>query len=104
MRWLQLLPFHILHRKGTAVMSATKTPAMTHSAEKRPPTVLTVLLSHCLGRAQSRLLLRGFWVNDGGVAALQVLSDGGWVTFTLLQSPPQEVLVQVRHALQPLYC
>lgn len=66
--------------------------------------MLAVLLSHHLGRAQSRLLLRGFWVNDGSVAALQVLSDGGPVTFTLVQSPPQEVLVQLGHALQPLYC
>lgn len=66
--------------------------------------MLAVLLSHCLRRVQSRLLLRGFWVNDGGVAALQVLSDGNWVTFSLLQSPPQEVLVQLGHALQLLYC
>lgn len=66
--------------------------------------MLAVLLSHCLGCAQSRLLIRGFWVNDGGVAALQVLSDGDRVTFSLLQSSPQKVLIQLGYALQPLYC
>lgn len=66
-------------------------------------TVLALVLSDGLGRAQSRHLLRGFWVNDGGVAALQVLGDGCWVTVALLQFTFQEVLVQLGDAFQTLH-
>lgn len=40
------------------------------------------------------LLLRGFWVDDGSVAALQVLGDGHRLLLALLRSTLQEVVVQ----------
>lgn len=68
-----------------------------------PRTLLALLLSDGLGRAQSCLLLWGFWVNDGGIAALQVLSDGCRVTVGLLQFTLQEVVVQLGDAFQSLH-
>lgn len=72
---------------------------MTNAAVA-PLTVLPLLLTTGLRRAQSRCLLRGFWVNDGGVAALQVLVDGRQVTDAVLQFRFQEVVVQLTHAVQ----
>lgn len=66
-------------------------------------TVLALVLSDGLRRSQSCHLLWGFWVNDGGVAALQVLGDGCWVTVALLQFTFQEVLVQLGDAVQSLH-
>lgn len=65
-----------------------------------PLTVLTVVLTDGLRRAQPRHLLRGFRVNNGSVAALQVLGDGCRVTITLLQFTFQKVLVQLRDTFQ----
>lgn len=61
-------------------------------------TMLALILSDGLGRAQSCHLLWGFWVNYGSVAALQVLGDGCRVTVALLQFTFQEILVQLGDA------
>lgn len=65
-------------------------------------TVFALVQTDGLGRAQPRHLLRGFWVNDGGVTALQVLGDGCRVSVSLLQFPLQEELVQLGDAFQTL--
>lgn len=66
-------------------------------------TVLALILPRGLRRglrrAQARHLVWGFWINDGSVAALQVLSDARRVTVAVLQFTLQEVLVQLRDAL-----
>ena len=66
-------------------------------------TMLTLILTHGLRCAQPCYFLWGFWVNDGGVAALQVLSDGWRVTVAIFQFPFQEVLIQLREAFQSLH-
>lgn len=66
-------------------------------------TVLALILPDGLGRAQSGHLFRGFWVNYGGVAALQVLGDGCRVTIALLQFTFQEVFVELGDAFQSLH-
>lgn len=69
------------------------------SLSSRSLTVLALILPRGLRRAQARHLVWGFWINDGSVAALQVLSDARRVTVAVLQFTLQEVLVQLRDAL-----
>ena len=66
-------------------------------------TVLALVLPDGLGRAQSRHLLWGFWVNYGSVAALQVLGNGRRVTVAFLQFTFQEVFVELGDAFQSLH-
>lgn len=56
--------------------------------------MVALLLAQQLRRAQAPLLLRGFWVNDGGVAAPQVLGDGRRLAPAVLRSTPRETVVQ----------
>lgn len=67
------------------------------------PTLLALVRPDGLRRAQSRHLLRGFWVNYGSVAALQILCDSCRVTIALLQFTFQKVLFQLRDAFQSLH-
>lgn len=68
------------HREGSKVREWRLVGVMT---KLQPLTVLTVVLRDGLRRAQSRNLFWGFWVNNGGVAALKVLSNGYRVTVVL---------------------
>lgn len=61
-------------------------------------TVLALLRAQQLRCAPEPLLLWGFWVNDGSVAALQVLGDGHRLVLALLRSTLQEVGVQFSDA------
>lgn len=48
----------------------------------------TVFLWTCgLRCSQAGQLLRGFWVNDGSVSALQVFGDANHVTIAVIQLP-----------------
>lgn len=62
--------------------------------------MLTLLLTGGLGRAQARHLFWSFRINDGSVAALQVLCDSSWLTVAILQFTFQKVLVKLRDAVQ----
>lgn len=54
----------------------------------KPKTPRTVFLrTGGLRRAQAGQLLRGFWVDDGSVGALQVLGDAHHVTVAVVQLP-----------------
>lgn len=57
--------------------------------------MFAVVLTDGLRCAEPRHLLRGFWVNYGGVAALKVLCDGGRVTVTFLQFTFEEKLIEL---------
>lgn len=84
------------------VMSQTVQRSGSHityrSLSPAPLTVLALVLSDGLRCAQSRHLLRGFWVNDGGVTALQVFCDGCRVTVAIFQLTFQEVLIELGDA------
>lgn len=48
-----------------------------------------------LWRAQAGQLLRGFWVNDGGVSALQVFGDANHVAVAVVQLPLGEEVLEL---------
>ena len=53
-------------------------------------TVLALVLPGGLRCSQAHQLLRGFWVNYGGVAALQVFCDGSRVTVVVMVTLQEE--------------
>lgn len=54
--------------------------------------MLALVLPGGLRCSQAHQLLRGFWVNYGGVAALQVFCDGSRVTVVVMVTLQKEVI------------
>ena len=86
---------NILH--NTAILHIAQPPGLIR-------TIFVFILTDSLRRSQPGHFLRGFWVDDGGVAALQVLCDASWVFIAVLHFALQEVVIELGDTFKSLAC